>query len=162
MLGVLDFCNRKIEPFFPEILAILVRHDPYPPYTLIRALDDDGRACREWDPDLASENLLKGLRAMLLTRLFDGHLFKAHRQGKCSFYIKSAGEKAIGAAQSLTLAADDMAFPTYRLLSWLMARDYRWIWSIKSSRMPMTRCEDDNCRCRIRRSLTDSILSQGM
>jgi 2-oxoisovalerate dehydrogenase E1 component alpha subunit len=94
------------------------------PYGLIRVLDDEGHACGAWDPGLDSESLLKGLRAMLLTRLFDGHLFRAHRQGKCSFYMKSTGEEAIGAAQSLMLGADDMSFPTYRMLSWLMARDY--------------------------------------
>ncbi len=94
------------------------------PYGLIRVLDDGGQACGTWDPGLDAGTLVKGLRAMLLTRLFDGHLFRAHRQGKCSFYIKSTGEEAIGAAQSLMLGAGDMSFPTYRLLSWLMARDY--------------------------------------
>jgi len=94
------------------------------PYGLIRVLDDEGRACGAWDPKIAPDVLLQGLRAMLLTRLFDGHLFRAHRQGKCSFYMKSTGEEAIGAAQSLMLGADDMSFPTYRMLSWLMARNY--------------------------------------
>jgi 2-oxoisovalerate dehydrogenase E1 component alpha subunit len=61
---------------------------------------------------------------MVLTRAFDDRMFGAHRQGKTSFYIKSAGEEAIGAAQSLALAPDDMSFPTYRLVSWLLARDY--------------------------------------
>jgi 2-oxoisovalerate dehydrogenase E1 component alpha subunit len=61
---------------------------------------------------------------MLLTRAFDDRLFRAHRQGKTSFYMKSTGEEAIGAAQSLFLDRDDMCFPTYRVLSWLMARNY--------------------------------------
>lgn len=61
---------------------------------------------------------------MLLTRLFDERMFKAQRQGKTTFYISSTGEEAIGAAQSLTLGAADMCFPTYRVVSWLMARDY--------------------------------------
>jgi 2-oxoisovalerate dehydrogenase E1 component alpha subunit len=61
---------------------------------------------------------------MLLTRVFDERMFLAHRQGKTSFYIKSTGEEAIGAAQSLALSRDDMCFPTYRVVSWLMARDY--------------------------------------
>jgi 2-oxoisovalerate dehydrogenase E1 component alpha subunit len=61
---------------------------------------------------------------MLLTRLFDERMFRAHRQGKTSFYIKSSGEEAIGSAQSLMLARHDMCFPTYRMVSWLMARDY--------------------------------------
>ena len=61
---------------------------------------------------------------MMLTRAFDKRLFRAHRQGKTSFYMKSTGEEAISAAQSLLLDPDDMCFPTYRALAWLMARDY--------------------------------------
>jgi 2-oxoisovalerate dehydrogenase E1 component alpha subunit len=93
-------------------------------YGLIRVLGDDALAVGAWDPGLTSTLLLRGLRAMLLTRMFDDRMFRAHRQGKCSFYIKSAGEEAIGAAQSLMLDGGDMCFPTYRMLSWLMARDY--------------------------------------
>lgn len=94
------------------------------PYALIRVLDGDGIAQGEWQPSLTVETLHAGLRAMLLTRIFDDRLFRAHRQGKTSFYMKSTGEEAIGAAQSLLLRRDDMCFPTYRLLSWLMARHY--------------------------------------
>ncbi|MFV0643247.1 MAG: thiamine pyrophosphate-dependent enzyme [Sphingomonadaceae bacterium] len=94
------------------------------PYQLIRVLDDEGQALGSWVPNLDKENLLRGLKAMMLTRIFDERLFRAHRQGKTSFYMKSTGEEAIGAAQSLALAAGDMCFPTYRVLSWLMARDY--------------------------------------
>jgi 2-oxoisovalerate dehydrogenase E1 component alpha subunit len=94
------------------------------PYSLIRVLDESGHAVGPWDPKLSPQHLRRGLRAMLLTRLFDERLFRAHRQGKTSFYLKSTGEEAIGAAQSLMLGREDMAFPTYRMLSWLMARDY--------------------------------------
>jgi 2-oxoisovalerate dehydrogenase E1 component alpha subunit len=94
------------------------------PYGLIRVLAEDGAATGPWAPGLPPETLLQGLTAMLRTRLFDDRLFMLQRQGKTSFYMKSTGEEAIGAAQSLTLAADDMCFPTYRMLSWLMARDY--------------------------------------
>jgi 2-oxoisovalerate dehydrogenase E1 component alpha subunit len=38
--------------------------------------------------------------------------------------MKSLGEEAIGAAQSMVMGAEDMCFPTYRMLAWLMARDY--------------------------------------
>lgn len=94
------------------------------PFLLIRVLDADGRAVGPWDPHLNSDHLRRGLRAMLLTRVFDERMFLAHRQGKTSFYMKSTGEEAIGAAQSLALSRDDMCFPTYRVVSWLMARDY--------------------------------------
>lgn len=94
------------------------------PYTLIRVLDDAGVAVGDWDPQLEPARLREGLRAMLLTRVFDGRLFRAHRQGKTSFYMKSTGEEALGAAQSLVLDAEDMSFPSYRYVSWLMARGY--------------------------------------
>jgi 2-oxoisovalerate dehydrogenase E1 component alpha subunit len=94
------------------------------PYMLIRVLDEDMAARGPWNPELPPETLREGLRAMLLTRAFDERLFRTHRQGKTSFYMKSTGEEAIGAAQSMMLAAGDMCFPTYRVLSWLMARGY--------------------------------------
>ncbi len=94
------------------------------PFGLVRVLDDAGEATGPWNPNLPTNTLLAGLRAMLLTRVFDERLFRAHRQGKTSFYMKSTGEEAIGAAQSLFLDRDDMCFPTYRVLSWLMARNY--------------------------------------
>jgi 2-oxoisovalerate dehydrogenase E1 component alpha subunit len=94
------------------------------PYQLIRVLDDDHRAVGPWNPMLGPDTLIKGLRAMMLTRLFDERLFRAHRQGKTSFYMKSTGEEAIAAAQSLALDKGDMFFPTYRALAWLHARNY--------------------------------------
>lgn len=94
------------------------------PFSLIRVLDGDQRAVGPWNPHLSSDVLIAGLRAMLLTRVFDARLFRSHRQGKTSFYMKSTGEEAIGAAQSMVLERDDMCFPTYRVLSWLMARRY--------------------------------------
>ena len=51
-------------------------------------------------------------------------MFRSHRQGKTSFFMKSTGEEAIGAAQSMVLGPRDMCFPTYRVLAWLMARGY--------------------------------------
>lgn len=94
------------------------------PYTLVRVLDDGARAVGPWNPHLTPDILRSGLRAMLLTRAFDERLFRAHRQGKTSFYMKSTGEEAIGVAQSLALAAGDMCFPTYRVMGWLHARNY--------------------------------------
>ena len=47
----------------------------------------------------------------------------AQRQKKLSFYMQSLGEEAIGAAQALALDEGDMAFPTYRQQSLLLAYD---------------------------------------
>src|SRR5687767_14834122 len=81
------------------------------PYGLIRVLDDHHRAAGPWNPSLATGHLLRGLRTMLLNRIFDERMVRAHRQGKTTFYVKSTGEEAIGAAQSLALGAGDMCFP---------------------------------------------------
>ena len=94
------------------------------PYSMVRVLDMQGRAVGPWNPHLDPELLRKGLTAMLMTRAFDERLFRAHRQGKTSFYMKSTGEEAFAVAQSMVLRKGDMCFPTYRVLGWLMARDY--------------------------------------
>jgi 2-oxoisovalerate dehydrogenase E1 component alpha subunit len=94
------------------------------PFGLIRVLDGEGRAIGPWTPQVNPDLLRHGLRAMMLTRAFDDRLFRAHRQGKTSFYMKSTGEEAIGAAQSMVLGGGDMCFPTYRVMSWLHARGY--------------------------------------
>lgn len=93
-------------------------------YTLVRVLDNEGNAVGPWRPDIPLETLMKGLRSMMLTRIFDDRMFRMHRQGKTSFYMKSTGEEAIGVAQSLRLGPGDMCFPTYRVAGWLVARDY--------------------------------------
>ena len=92
-------------------------------HSLIRVLDDDGRAIGPWAPDLTDEQLLAGMRAMLKTRIFDARMQIAQRQKKISFYMLSLGEEAIGAAQAMALRRDDMCFPTYRQQSILMARE---------------------------------------
>ena len=94
------------------------------PYGLVRVLDEAGDAVGPWKAELSPDTLRQGLRAMLLTRIFDDRLFRAHRQGKTSFYMKSTGEEAVCTAQSLMLGQEDMCFPTYRVLGWLMARGY--------------------------------------
>src|SRR3954469_21252742 len=59
------------------------------PFELVRVLGDDGQAIGPWRPTIAPSSLRHGLRSMMLTRAFDERLFRAHRQGKTSFYMKS-------------------------------------------------------------------------
>ena len=92
-------------------------------FSLIRVLDDEGKALGPWDPKLPPELLRKGLRAMLKTRIFDARMLIAQRQKKLSFYMHSLGEEAIGSAHALALSEGDMCFPTYRQQSLLMARE---------------------------------------
>lgn len=94
------------------------------PYDLIRTLDDAGAPVGEWCPDVSHDRLLEALKAMVLNRVFDDRLFKLQRQGKTSFYMKCRGEEALGIVPSLALGSNDMCFPTYRLVGWLLARNY--------------------------------------
>jgi len=93
-------------------------------FSLIRVLDKTGKALGPWNPKLDAETLRRGLKAMLLTRAFDERMFRAQRQGKTSFYMKSTGEEAVPVAQAFALDRGDMCFPSYRQQGLLIARGY--------------------------------------
>jgi len=93
-------------------------------FDLIRVLDEEHKAVGPWDPKIDPEHLRKGLRAMLLTRIYDERMVRAQRQGKTSFYMKSTGEEAVAVAQAMAMRRDDMCFPTYRQQGILIARDW--------------------------------------
>lgn len=93
-------------------------------YGLVRVLDDDGTAVGPWAPNLPPETLIRMLRAMALTRAFDARMFRAQRQGKTSFYMKSTGEEAVSIGAATALASDDMCFPSYRQQGILIARGW--------------------------------------
>ncbi|MCF8212097.1 MAG: 3-methyl-2-oxobutanoate dehydrogenase (2-methylpropanoyl-transferring) subunit alpha [Rhodoferax sp.] len=113
----------------PAGLVRKPQHDVLPSQTadlafsLIRVLDDDGRAVGPWACEVDPAVLRKGLRTMLKTRIFDSRMLMAQRQKKMSFYMQSLGEEAIGSAHALALHDGDMCFPTYRQQSLLMARE---------------------------------------
>ena len=93
-------------------------------FTLIRVLDEEGQATGPWDPRLDPDTLRRMLRDMVMVRVFDDRMYRAQRQGKTSFYMKSTGEEAVAVAAAHALAKDDMCFPTYRQQGLLIARDY--------------------------------------
>jgi len=90
--------------------------------SLVRVLDDEGHALGPWAPRLDPERLRFGLRAMLVTRIFDARMLIAQRQKKLSFYMQCLGEEAIAVAQAMALRDGDMFFPSYRQLGLLMAK----------------------------------------
>ena len=55
--------------------------------SLVRVLDDDGKAVGPWDPKLDPETLRKMLKDMKTVRVFDDRMYRAQRQGKTSFYL---------------------------------------------------------------------------
>ncbi|HEV8406999.1 MAG TPA: 3-methyl-2-oxobutanoate dehydrogenase (2-methylpropanoyl-transferring) subunit alpha [Sphingomicrobium sp.] len=91
---------------------------------LVRVLSDDGKALGPWDPKLDPDSLRKMLRDMVMVRIFDDRMYRAQRQGKTSFYMKSTGEEAIGVAAAAALSQEDMHFPTYRQQGLLIARGF--------------------------------------
>jgi 2-oxoisovalerate dehydrogenase E1 component alpha subunit len=92
-------------------------------YSLVRVLDDEGRAVGPWAPQVDADHLRRGLRAMMKTRIFDARMLLCQRQKKISFYMQCLGEEAIATAHALALAPGDMCFPTYRQQGLLLARD---------------------------------------
>ncbi|QDL37832.1 3-methyl-2-oxobutanoate dehydrogenase (2-methylpropanoyl-transferring) subunit alpha [Rhodoferax sediminis] len=92
-------------------------------HSLVRVLDDDGHAVGPWTPQVDTELLRRGLRAMMKTRVFDARMLIAQRQKKISFYMQCLGEEAIATAHALALAPGDMCFPTYRQQGLLLSRD---------------------------------------
>lgn len=93
-------------------------------YTIIRVLDDEGRAVGPWAGSLTDEALIEGLRHMMTLRAFDVRMQLAQRQGKTSFYIQHLGEEAISCAFRKALQPGDMNFPTYRQAGLLIAGGY--------------------------------------
>ncbi len=93
-------------------------------YGLVRVLDDDNQAKGSWNPGLDADKLRSMLRKMLTVRAFDDRMFRAQRQGKTSFYMKSFGEEATSVATTMALHRDDMCFPSYRQQGILITRDY--------------------------------------
>jgi len=93
-------------------------------YSLVRVLDDDGKAVGPWDPKLDADTLRRMLRDMMMVRVYDDRMYRAQRQGKTSFYMKATGEEAVAVAAAHALDRDDMCFPTYRQQGLLIARDY--------------------------------------
>ncbi len=93
-------------------------------YTIIRVLDDEGKAVGPWAGTLTDEELAEGLRHMMTLRAFDARMQLAQRQGKTSFYMQHLGGEAISCAFRKALQAGDMNFPTYRQAGLLIAGGY--------------------------------------
>jgi len=92
--------------------------------SMIRVMDNSGKAVGPWAEDISDDVLLNGLKAMIRTRAFDDRMVTLQRQGKTSFYIKCTGEEAIAIAFQAALSKGDMNFPTYRQQGILLSQDY--------------------------------------
>ena len=90
-------------------------------YSVIRVLDRDGEAVGPWGGLLNDDELLEGLRHMMILRAFDARMVMAQRQGKTSFYMQHMGEEAVSCGVRKALQPGDMNFPTYRQAGLLIA-----------------------------------------
>lgn len=122
-----DFSHISVPPAGsvprPDISAAPSETHPHV-QSLIRVLDEEGRAVGPWDPRLDPETLRRMLRDMMMVRVYDDRMYRAQRQGKTSFYMKCTGEEAVAVAAAHALDREDMCFPTYRQQGLLVARDY--------------------------------------
>src|ERR1019366_6056102 len=90
-------------------------------YPIIRVLKREGNALGPWAGLLSDEELLSGLRDMMILRAFAARMQMAQRQGKTSFYMQHMGEEAVSCAFRKALLPGDMNFPTYRQAGLLIA-----------------------------------------
>lgn len=93
-------------------------------FTIVRVLNRNGEAVGPWAGLLTDDELMEGLRHMMLLRAFDARMLMAQRQGKTSFYMQHLGEEAISCAFRKALREGDMNFPTYRQAGLLIADGY--------------------------------------
>lgn len=93
-------------------------------FSIIRVLNREGEAVGPWAGTLTTEELMEGLKHMMVLRAFDQRMLMAQRQGKTSFYMQHLGEEAVSCAFRRALQLGDMNFPTYRQAGLLIAGGY--------------------------------------
>ncbi|MEB3205410.1 MAG: thiamine pyrophosphate-dependent enzyme [Candidatus Sericytochromatia bacterium] len=71
---------------------------------------------------LPKDDLLDMLGVMIRTRVLDGRLRQAHRQGRIAFHLPQEGSETVSAALALGLADQDWLFPGSRDLAALLQR----------------------------------------
>ena len=111
------------------------------PFGLVRVLDDDDDAVGPWNPNLSEVQLKHGLRTMVLTRAFDDRMFKCHRQGKTSFFMKSTGEEALSCRSQSSVRAWHPATICTRVRGWRTCLDGRH----QSTTPPYQSGNNDRC-----------------
>ena len=122
-----DFSTIKVPPAgsAPRPDTAVAASETHPLATsLVRVLDESGKAVGPWDPKLDADTLRKILKDMVTVRVFDDRMYRAQRQGKTSFYMKCTGEEAIATSAAAALDFDDIHFPTYRQQGLLVSRGY--------------------------------------
>lgn len=84
------------------------------PIPTIQYLSPDGRLTSDYTPQISEDDLVKGYRTMVLTRLVDERMITLQRQGTISFSLSSLGEEACAVASAAALDLGDWMYPQYR------------------------------------------------
>lgn len=77
-------------------------------------LDEQGQLSSSCPVSIPDDILIKGYKAMLLTRLVDERMITLQRQGMISFALSSLGEEACAVASAAALTLGDWMYPQYR------------------------------------------------
>jgi len=80
----------------------------------ISYLDVEGKLSPAFTPTLTDEELVKGYRTILITRLVDERMITLQRQGIITFAMSSLGEEACAVASAAALDPKDWMYPQYR------------------------------------------------
>lgn len=80
----------------------------------ISYLSPNGKLAAGYKPQISDNELVKGFKTMLLTRLVDERMITLQRQGTISFSLSSLGEEACAVASAAALDLGDWMYPQYR------------------------------------------------
>jgi 2-oxoisovalerate dehydrogenase E1 component alpha subunit len=82
-------------------------------YSIIRVLNREGEAVAPWAGLLSDEELLEGLRNIMVLRAFDAGMAMAQCQGKTSFYVQHMREAGFSVALEMAARLEDVAVTTH-------------------------------------------------
>jgi len=87
-------------------------------------LDEEGNLSSSYRQAISDEDLIKGYRVMVMTRLIDDRMITIQRQGSISFAMSSLGEEACAVASAAALEMKDWMYPQYREAGIMFWRGY--------------------------------------
>lgn len=91
---------------------------------MISYLDIHGRLAKNCKHKIPDAQLVRGYKAMLMTRHIDERMIILQRQGAISFAISSLGEEACAVASAAALHLEDWMYPQYRECGVMFWRGY--------------------------------------
>ncbi len=92
---------------------------------VLTIIENDGKAAKDKDPNLSSEELVRLYRTMVMTRVMDERGLALQRQGRVGFYLQSTGQEASHIGSTYALRESDWVFPSYRQLGSMLLRGAR-------------------------------------